>query len=70
MKFEITILGCGSATPTLLRNPTSQVVNIMERYMMIDCAEGTQLQLRKYKVAFQKIDHIFISHLHGDHYLG
>ena len=70
MKFEITILGCGSATPTLARNPTSQVVNIMERYMMIDCAEGTQLQLRKYKVAFQKIDHIFISHLHGDHYLG
>ena len=70
MKFEITILGCGSATPTLVRNPTSQVVNIMERYMMIDCAEGTQLQLRKYQVAFQKIDHIFISHLHGDHYLG
>ena len=70
MKFEITILGCGSATPTLVRNPTSQVVNVMERYMMIDCAEGTQLQLRKYKVAFQKIDHIFISHLHGDHYLG
>jgi len=70
MKFEVTILGCGSATPTLLRNPTSQVVNVMERYMMIDCAEGTQLQLRKYKVAFQKIDHIFISHLHGDHYLG
>ena len=70
MKFEVTILGCGSATPTLVRNPTSQVVNIMERYMMIDCAEGTQLQLRKYKVAFQKIDHIFISHLHGDHYLG
>jgi len=70
MKFEITILGCGSAIPTLLRNPTSQVVNVMERYMMIDCAEGTQVQLRKYKVAFQKIDHIFISHLHGDHYLG
>jgi len=70
MKFEITILGCGSATPTLVRNPTSQVVNVMERYMMIDCAEGTQLQLRKYKVAFQKVDHIFISHLHGDHYLG
>ncbi|MDG2226233.1 MAG: ribonuclease Z [Flavobacteriales bacterium] len=70
MKFEITILGCGSATPTLARNPTSQVVNIMDRYMLIDCAEGTQIQLRKYKVAFQKIDHIFISHLHGDHYLG
>ena len=70
MKFDITILGCGSATPTLVRNPTSQVINIMERYMMVDCAEGTQLQLRKYKVAFQKIDHIFISHLHGDHYLG
>ena len=70
MKFEITILGCGSATPNLIRNPTSQVVDVMGRHMMIDCAEGTQLQLRKYKVAFQKIDHIFISHLHGDHYLG
>lgn len=70
MKFEITILGCGSATPTLVRNPTSQVVNVMERYMMVDCAEGTQLQLRKCNVSFQKIDHVFISHLHGDHYLG
>lgn len=70
MKFEVTILGCGSATPTLVRNPTSQVVNVMGRHILLDCGEGTQIQLRKSKISFQKIDHIFISHLHGDHYLG
>lgn len=70
MKFEITILGCGSATPTMKRNPTAQVVNVLERLFLIDCAEGTQLQLRKYGVRFQRINHIFISHLHGDHYFG
>ena len=70
MKFEVTILGCGSATPTLFRNPTAQVVNVMERHLLLDCGEGTQIQLRKSKISFQKIDHIFISHLHGDHYLG
>ena len=70
MKFEVNILGCGSATPTLRRNPTSQVVNILERLFLIDCAEGTQLQLRKYGIKFQRINHIFISHLHGDHYFG
>ncbi len=70
MKFELTILGCGSALPTLRRSPTAQFLNIREHYFLIDCGEGTQLQLRKYKVKFQKINHIFISHLHGDHYLG
>lgn len=70
MKFQLTILGSGSSSPTLGRNPTSQVVNVNENLYMIDCAEGTQVQLRKYGVKFQKINHIFISHLHGDHYLG
>ncbi len=69
-KFEVTILGSSSAAPTLSRNPTSQLVNINEKYYLIDCGEGTQLQLRKYKIKFQRIHHIFISHLHGDHYLG
>jgi len=70
MKFEITILGCGSSTPSLLRNPAAQLINIQENYFLMDCGEGTQLQLRKYKIRFQRISHIFISHLHGDHYLG
>lgn len=70
MKFEVTILGCGAATPTLKRNPTSQLLNIHDKYMLMDCSEGTQLQLRKHKFKFQRINHIFISHLHGDHYLG
>jgi ribonuclease Z len=68
--FNITILGSNSATPTLLRNPSSQVVNINEQLYMIDCADGTQVQLRKYKIKFKRINHIFISHLHGDHYFG
>jgi ribonuclease Z len=70
MKFELTILGCGSATPTLRRNPTSQVLNVQDRFFMIDCGEGTQLQLRRHRIKFQRIDRIFISHMHGDHYLG
>ncbi len=70
MKFEITILGCGSALPTIHKNPTAQYIVVQERYILIDCGEGTQLQLRKLKLKFQKINHIFISHLHGDHYLG
>lgn len=69
-KFEITILGCGSALPTLRHFPTSQIVNIREKLFMIDCGEGTQLQLRKSKLKFSKINHIFISHLHGDHFFG
>ncbi|MGQ0829522.1 MAG: ribonuclease Z [Bacteroidota bacterium] len=69
-KFELTILGCSSATPTSTRNPTAQLLNIAERFFLIDCGEATQIQLRKYKLKFQRINHIFISHLHGDHYLG
>lgn len=68
--FELTILGCSSATPTSTRNPTAQLLNIAERFFLIDCGEATQIQLRKYKLKFQRINHIFISHLHGDHYLG
>ncbi len=68
--FELTILGCSSATPTSKRNPTAQLLNIAERFFLIDCGEGTQIQLRKFKLKFQRINHIFISHLHGDHYLG
>ncbi len=68
--FELTILGCSSATPTSNRNPTAQLLNIAERFFLIDCGEATQIQLRKYKIKFQRINHIFISHLHGDHYLG
>lgn len=69
-KFEVTILGCGSALPTLRHHPTSQIVNIREKLFMIDCGEGTQLQIRRNRFKFSKINHIFISHLHGDHFFG
>lgn len=68
--FELTVLGCSSATPTSQRHPTSHLLNIHDKYFLIDCGEATQIQLRKYKLKFQRISHIFISHLHGDHYLG
>jgi len=68
--FELTILGCSSATPTSSRHPTAQVLNVFERFFLIDCGEAAQIQLRKFKIKIQRIDHIFISHLHGDHYLG
>ena len=68
--MKITILGCYAATPRTLSNPTSQVLEIKNRVFLIDCAEGTQVQLRKSKVKFSKINHIFISHLHGDHFYG
>ncbi|MDD4108573.1 MAG: ribonuclease Z [Prolixibacteraceae bacterium] len=68
--FEITILGSGSAIPTTERNPTSQIVNISGRYFLADCGEGTQIQIRRHKIGFGRIKHIFISHLHGDHYYG
>jgi ribonuclease Z len=70
MKFEVTILGSSSATPIFNRNPTSQALNINERLYLIDCGEGTQQQMLKFDVKASRIDHIFISHLHGDHYLG
>ncbi|MCD6066557.1 MAG: ribonuclease [Bacteroidetes bacterium] len=69
-RFEITILGTGSASPTTKRNPSAQLLNAAERFFLIDCGEGTQMQLRKYKLNMHRIDHILISHLHGDHYLG
>ena len=70
MKFELTILGCGSAVPTLQRNASAQVLNVLERYFLIDCGEGTQHQLRKFGVPYGKVNHVFISHLHGDHFFG
>lgn len=70
MRFEVTILGSSSATPIFNRNPTAQALNINEHLYLIDCGEGTQQQLLRYDVKATRIDHIFISHLHGDHYLG
>lgn len=70
MSFEVTILGSGAALPTALRNPTAQYVFCNDRHILIDCGEGTQNQLRKAKIHIQKINHILISHLHGDHYFG
>ena len=70
MKFEVTILGSSSATPVHNRNPTSQLLNCNEKFYLIDCGEGTQQQLIKYNFKANKIDYIFISHLHGDHYFG
>ncbi len=70
MPFEVTILGNNSAIPAHGRHPTSQVVQIHEHFFLVDCGEGTQMQLAKYKIRKNKFDHIFISHLHGDHYFG
>jgi ribonuclease Z len=68
--FELTILGCSSATPTSDRYPTAQALQVAGRFFLIDCGEGAQIQVRKYSIKFQRINRIFISHLHGDHYLG
>lgn len=70
MTFEVTILGCGAAAPTAKHTQTAQVLNMHDKLFLIDCGEGTQMQMRRFKVRFQRINHIFISHLHGDHYLG
>ena len=70
ISFELTILGTSSALPTLKRYHTAHVLNVRERFFLIDCGEGTQIQMRKYGVKFSRINHIFISHLHGDHYFG
>lgn len=69
-RFELLILGSSSASPTSERNPSAQLLNIAERYFLIDCGEATQIQLRKNKAKFQAIYHILISHLHGDHFFG
>jgi len=68
--FAVTILGNNSAIPAHNRHPTSQVLQTAEHMMLIDCGEGTQMQMSTYKIKRSKLDHIFISHLHGDHYFG
>ena len=68
--FRIYILGCGSALPTLRHNASSQLVEVRGRLLMLDCAEGTQTQMRKSHLYFAKLSRVFISHLHGDHCFG
>lgn len=68
--FTVQILGNSSATPAFARFPSSQVVNFNDRYYLIDCGEGAQMQLQRYRIKYSRIDAIFISHLHGDHILG
>ena len=69
-KFQINILGCGSATPTARHQPSCQVVNFRDKLFMIDCGEGAQSQFRRMGLKFSRLNHIFISHLHGDHLFG
>ena len=68
--MKINILGCYAATPRTITNPTSQVLELKNQLFLIDCGEGTQVQLRKHKIKFTRIEHVFISHLHGDHFFG
>ena len=68
--MKLTILGCYSATPQVHTNPTAQVLEIKNHTFLIDCGEGTQVELRRNKVKFSRIKHVFISHLHGDHCFG
>jgi ribonuclease Z len=70
LTFTLKILGSNSAAPAYNRHPTSQLLHIEQEYFLIDCGEATQMQLNRYKIRFTRINHIFISHLHGDHYLG
>ena len=69
-QFQLNILGCGSAIPTARHNPSSQVLDIRDNLFMIDCGEGAQLMMRKMRLKYSRLNHIFISHLHGDHCLG
>lgn len=68
--MELTILGCYSATPRPKTRPTAQILSVKNHLFLIDCGEGTQVQLRNCKIKFSRIKHVFISHLHGDHYFG
>ena len=70
MSLRLTILGCHSATPRSMAHPSAQYLDINGEHLLIDCAEGTQMQLRKFGVKFSRIKHVFISHLHGDHFYG
>ncbi|HSV89157.1 MAG TPA: ribonuclease Z [Bacteroidales bacterium] len=69
-KFQVHILGSSAAAPTSLRQTSAQLVAYHNKFFLLDCGEGTQIQLRRFRLSILKIDHIFISHLHGDHYLG
>ena len=69
-KFEVYVLGCGSALPTMRHYPSSQVISLREKLFMVDCGEGAQLQLRRSRLRFSRLNHIFITHLHGDHVFG
>ena len=68
--FGVTILGNNSALPAYNRHPTAQVITLNDRLFLLDCGEGTQMQMNRYKIRKSRINHIFISHLHGDHYFG
>ncbi|BAX81361.1 ribonuclease Z [Labilibaculum antarcticum] len=70
MRFEVTILGSNSALPTTKRFPTAQVLNVLERFFLIDCGEGTQIQMKRFRIPMSRINHILISHMHGDHIFG
>jgi ribonuclease Z len=70
MSFELTILGSGSALPTSEKYPTAHVLNVHGRFFLLDCGEGTQIQMRRLKISFSRLKHVFISHLHGDHFYG
>ncbi|MGB2445513.1 MAG: MBL fold metallo-hydrolase, partial [Schleiferiaceae bacterium] len=70
MALELVVMGAASATPTSNQYTTSQLLKMREHYFLIDCGEGTQKQLRRSKIKFSRINHIFISHLHGDHFFG
>lgn len=67
---SLTVLGCSSATPNSVRFPSSQILHVLGKYFLLDCGEGTQMQIRRAKISFENINTIFISHLHGDHYYG
>jgi len=68
--FAVTILGSSSALPTSKRFPSAHVLNVHERLFLIDCGEGTQIQFRRFKLPMSRINHIFLTHSHGDHVLG
>ena len=68
--MKLSIVGCHSATPRRFHNPTSQVLELRDQVYLIDCGEGTQVQLRRFGIKFTRFSHIFISHLHGDHFYG
>lgn len=69
-KFEVTILGCGSAKPSTRHFPSAQIVNVRDKLFLVDCGEGTQIQMCRNRIRFARMDNVFISHLHGDHCLG